>query len=85
MKFIKCARYPGEQNLALIQQDCSLYYQATRMIKEGEELRVWYGDAYTLFMGIPLAINTGSPGESPKVVKYIACSLGTSAELSVDF
>ena len=85
MTFIKCARYPGEQNLALIQQDCSLYYQATRMIKEGEELRVWYGDGYTLFMGIPLAINTGSPGESPKVVKYIACSLGTSAELSVDF
>lgn len=63
MKFINCVRHPAEQNLALIQRDSLLYYQATRVITEGEELRVWYGDEYKLFMSIPLGINTGSLGE----------------------
>lgn len=63
MKFINCARHPAEQNLALVQQDCCLYYQATRIITQGEELRVWYGDGYTLFLGIPLGINRVTPGE----------------------
>lgn len=63
MKFINCARHPAEQNLALVQQDCCLYYQATRVITEGEELRVWYGEGYKLFLGIPLATNGESLGE----------------------
>ena len=63
MKFINCARHSAEQNLALVQQDSLLYYQATRAITEGQELKVWYGDQYRLYMGIPLSIKNGSSGE----------------------
>ena len=63
MKFVSCARYVAEQNLVLVQQECSLYYEATRVITEGEELRVWYGDGYNVFMGIPLGIKSGTEGE----------------------
>ena len=63
MKFINCARHSAEQNLALVQQESFLYYQATRAITEGQELKVWYGDQYRLFMGIPLSIKNGSSGE----------------------
>ncbi|KAL9962413.1 hypothetical protein ACROYT_G031514 [Oculina patagonica] len=59
MKFVSCARYSAEQNLVLVQQECSLYYEATRLITEGEELKVWYGDAYSVFMGIPLGLKCG--------------------------
>lgn len=63
MKFVSCARHAAEQNLVLVQQECSLYYEATRVITEGEELKVWYGDGYSVFMGIPLGIKSGPEGE----------------------
>lgn len=63
MKFVSCARYAAEQNLALVQQECSLYYEAMREITEGEELKVWYGEEYSVFMGIPLGIKNRPEGE----------------------
>ena len=63
MRFVSCARHPAEQNLALVQHNGLLYYQATHVISEGEELRVWYGDEYSLFMGIPLGMKGGSTGK----------------------
>ena len=63
MKFVRSARHPAEQNLALVQQDFSLYYEATREIREGDELRVWYGDGYNLFLGLPLGVINRPQGE----------------------
>ena len=74
MKFINCARHSAEQNLALVQQDSLLYYQATRAITEGQELRVWYGDQYRLLMGIPLSIKNESSGELKAVVDAVTTS-----------
>lgn len=63
MRFVSCARYATEQNLALVQQEGSLYYEVMREITEGEELKVWYGEGYSLFMGIPLGIKNRPEGE----------------------
>ena len=71
MKFVSCAYHPAEQNLALVQQECSLYYEATRVITEGEELKVWYGEGYRMFMGIPLGLKNGSESELRVIEKYI--------------
>lgn len=60
MKFVDCAYHPVEQNLQLIQEEHVLYYEATHLITEGEELKVWYGEGYRMFMGIPLGIKSGS-------------------------
>ena len=64
MKFVRCARHVAEQNLVLVQQEYSLYYEATRVITEGVELKVWYGDGYMVFMGIPLGLKIEQEGES---------------------
>lgn len=63
MKFVDCAYHPAEQNLQLIQQEQFLYYEAISLITEGEELKVWYGEGYRMFMGIPLGIKSGSDCE----------------------
>lgn len=56
MKFVNCARQSSEQNLSLVQQNTQLYYEACRDIYCGEELLVWYGKAYEMYMGIPMGI-----------------------------
>ena len=61
MAFVRCARYPTEQNMAAIQLDGEIYYETTTDILYGSELLVWYGDAYLQFMGIPLTIKSTSP------------------------
>lgn len=56
MKFVNCARQSSEQNLSLIQDNDHLYYEASRDIYCGEELLVWYGKSYEMYMGIPVGI-----------------------------
>lgn len=53
MKFINCARNNEEQNLVLIQDGEQLFYESCREILYGEEMLVWYGNRYHMFMGIP--------------------------------
>lgn len=70
MKFVGCARHAAEQNLVLVQQECSLYYEATRVITEGVELKVWYGDGYREFMGIPLGLEIGPEGDDQMMKRH---------------
>jgi hypothetical protein len=57
LKFINCARQGTEQNLSLVQaENDQLYYEACRDIYCGEELLVWYGKTYEIYMGIPVGI-----------------------------
>ncbi|KXJ16759.1 PR domain zinc finger protein 14 [Exaiptasia diaphana] len=56
IKLINCARQTSEQNLALVQEDDHLYYEACRDIYCGEELLVWYGKSYEMYMGIPIGM-----------------------------
>ena len=58
MKFVNCARNTEEQNLVLLQDGDQLYYESCREITHGEELLVWYGNCYHMFMGIPTGIKT---------------------------
>ena len=58
MKFVKCARNSEEQNLVLVQDGDQLFYELCRDILHGEELLVWYGNHYHMFMGIPTGIKT---------------------------
>ena len=57
MKFVNCARHINEQNVALVQDGDQLYYECCRDIFRGEELLVWYGNSFTLSMGIPVGLN----------------------------
>lgn len=63
MKLINCARNSVEQNLVLVQDGKQLFYESCRDIIPGEELLVWYGNSYNMFMGIPTGIRTLSNKE----------------------
>uniref|UniRef100_A0A8C1Q4G0 PR/SET domain 6 n=1 Tax=Cyprinus carpio TaxID=7962 RepID=A0A8C1Q4G0_CYPCA len=52
MRYIRCARHCGEQNMMVV-QSC-IFYRACADIPRGTELLVWYNDSYTSFFGIPL-------------------------------
>lgn len=61
LKFVNCARQSTEQNLTVVQESDNIYYQASRDIYCGEELLVWYGKTYEMYMGIPVGIvHTGN-------------------------
>ncbi|XP_052224369.1 PR domain zinc finger protein 12-like [Dreissena polymorpha] len=51
---VQCARAETEQNLELVQVGSQIYYRATKDIQRGDELLVWYGASYTLYMGLPV-------------------------------
>ncbi|KAK3707442.1 hypothetical protein QZH41_011900 [Actinostola sp. cb2023] len=72
MKFVNCARQSTEQNLSLIQENDQLYYDACRDICCGEELLVWYGKSYEMYMGIPVGIIQKMDSQS------IECKMDTS-------
>ncbi|XP_043916687.1 putative histone-lysine N-methyltransferase PRDM6 isoform X2 [Protopterus annectens] len=57
MRYIRCARHCGEQNLTVVQYRCCIFYRACIDIPRGTELLVWYNDSYTSFFGIPLQCN----------------------------
>ncbi|XP_077416738.1 putative histone-lysine N-methyltransferase PRDM6 isoform X2 [Vanacampus margaritifer] len=54
MRYIRCARHCGEQNMMVVQYRSSIFYRACLDIPRGSELLVWYNDSYTSFFGIPL-------------------------------
>lgn len=58
MKFVNCAHNSEEQNLVLLQDGDQLFYESSREILHGEELLVWYGNRYHMFMGVPTGIKT---------------------------
>ncbi|KAK3085079.1 hypothetical protein FSP39_023909 [Pinctada imbricata] len=56
MSYVNCARHQAEQNLVVEQEGESIYYRTDRDIPVGAELLVWYGEAYTQVMGIPVTV-----------------------------
>ena len=62
MRYIQPARHIREQNLEMVQHERSIYYHVMQDLEPGTELLVWYGDQYTLYMGIPLH-QSGSMGK----------------------
>ncbi|XP_077598047.1 putative histone-lysine N-methyltransferase PRDM6 isoform X2 [Stigmatopora nigra] len=54
MRYIRCARHCGEQNMMVVQYRSSIFYRACLDIPRGSELLVWYNDSYTSFFGVPL-------------------------------
>ncbi|XP_027029129.2 PR domain zinc finger protein 14 [Tachysurus fulvidraco] len=56
MSLVQCARFPEEQNVVAVQRAGRIYYETCREIRPLQELLVWYGDTYTLYMGIPMCL-----------------------------
>ncbi|XP_031551340.1 PR domain zinc finger protein 14-like [Actinia tenebrosa] len=56
MKFVNSAISEVEQNMSVVQQGREIYYEATKNIYKGDELMVWYGRNYEMFMGVPMAL-----------------------------
>ncbi|XP_002154805.1 PR domain zinc finger protein 14 [Hydra vulgaris] len=70
MRFVNCARFEEEQNLIAEQYGDSIYYKAYKKINPGEELLVWYGNAYgneLREMFIPSIIPLSSPNTKNKI------------------
>lgn len=61
MRYIRCARHRGEQNMFAFQYCGHIYYRAFQDIPATTELLVWYDDKYPQYMGIPLEICETSP------------------------
>ncbi|OAF68959.1 PR domain zinc finger protein 12 [Intoshia linei] len=57
MSLINCARNFGESNILMKQVKQEIYYEVSKDLIEGEELLVWYGSMYDLYMGVPMGIN----------------------------
>ena len=56
MRFIRCARHKGEQNLFAFQYLGKLFYRSFKAILPGQEMLVWYDEKYPQYLGIPSAI-----------------------------
>ncbi|KAI5092158.1 PR domain zinc finger protein 14 isoform X1, partial [Silurus meridionalis] len=56
MSLVQCARFPEEQNVVAVQRAGRIYYETCREVRPLQELLVWYGDTYTLYMGIPMSL-----------------------------
>ena len=56
MRFIRCARHKGEQNLYAFQYLGKVFYRAFKTILPGQEMLVWYDEKYPQYLGIPAAI-----------------------------
>ncbi|KXJ28737.1 putative histone-lysine N-methyltransferase PRDM6 [Exaiptasia diaphana] len=54
MRFIRCARYKGEQNTSVMQYFGNIYYRVFQEISPGNEILVWYDDTCPHYLGIPL-------------------------------
>ncbi|KAL1485455.1 hypothetical protein MTO96_001284 [Rhipicephalus appendiculatus] len=54
MRFVRPAQTPLEQNIIVIQQGQSLYFNTTRALATRTELRVWYSSAYAQRWCLPL-------------------------------
>jgi len=52
MRWINCARYKEEQNMICLQYHKRIYYIVYKPVYPGQELMVWYGDAYAHRLGI---------------------------------
>ncbi|XP_038622459.1 PR domain zinc finger protein 14 [Tachyglossus aculeatus] len=65
MAAVRCARFPGEQNLAAVQQCGQIFYESCRDIPPRSELLVWYGDCYHQFLGIPVCLKLADDPNGP--------------------
>ncbi|XP_041482276.1 PR domain zinc finger protein 12-like [Lytechinus variegatus] len=53
MSHVNCARNDQEQNLEVFQMGSEIYYRAIKTIPPDQELLVYYGSSFDLFLGIP--------------------------------
>lgn len=56
MRFIRCARHRGEQNLFAFQYLGKVFYRTFKKILPGQEMLVWYDEKYPQYLGVPQAI-----------------------------
>lgn len=56
MRFIRCARHKGEQNLFAFQFLGKVYYRSFKTIQPGQEMLVWYDDKYPQYLGVPSSV-----------------------------
>uniref|UniRef100_A0A8C4QCT0 PR/SET domain 6 n=1 Tax=Eptatretus burgeri TaxID=7764 RepID=A0A8C4QCT0_EPTBU len=86
MRYIRCARHRGEQNLALVQYRSCVFYRVCLDIPRGSELLVWYDDGYTSFLGIPIHYTpqdsrTNAPTTVMEMVSQLEVPFGKSCRL----
>ncbi|XP_006813906.1 PR domain zinc finger protein 12-like [Saccoglossus kowalevskii] len=65
MSYVNCARNEEEQNLEVYQLGDDIYYRVTKSIPPDQELLVYYGSSYSMFMGIPNRHNADTMQKRP--------------------
>ena len=73
MRFIRCARHKGEQNLFAFQYLGKVYYRTFKAIMPGQEMLVWYDEKYPQYLGVPSSIFDMGPltAEGNYLVKFV--------------
>ncbi|XP_078355466.1 putative histone-lysine N-methyltransferase PRDM6 [Oculina patagonica] len=82
MRFIRCARHKGEQNLFAFQYNGNIYYRAFKDIPTGTELLVWYDEQYPMYMGIPLGVQVDAIPTTPTAATLDRKQDGTAFQQS---
>ena len=85
MRFIRCARHKGEQNLFAFQYLGKVFYRSFKAILPGQEMLVWYDEKYPQYLGIPSAIfDMGAviPSGRLSVIIYALCFIFLSLGFS---
>ncbi|XP_064645920.1 lipoxygenase homology domain-containing protein 1-like [Lineus longissimus] len=54
LRYVNCARIEEEQNMKAYQERSQIYYETIKAIYPGEELLVYYGDAYAKTLGFKI-------------------------------
>ncbi|KAL3183803.1 hypothetical protein MRX96_033874 [Rhipicephalus microplus] len=52
MRYVNCAPQQSQQNLLAFVRQGAVYYRTNRVVYPGEELFVWYGDAFAKQLGL---------------------------------
>ncbi|XP_041369780.1 PR domain zinc finger protein 12-like [Gigantopelta aegis] len=53
LSYVNCARSEQEQNLETFQVEHNIFYRAIKDIPPKQELLVWYGASFNMYMGLP--------------------------------
>ena len=85
MRFIRCARHKGEQNLFAFQYLGKVYYRSFKAILPGQEMLVWYDEKYPQYLGVPSSIfDMGPLTAEGKYLLYLWVNLFTAKYTTQD-
>nr|XP_037273253.1 probable histone-lysine N-methyltransferase PRDM7 [Rhipicephalus microplus] len=83
MRYVNCAPQQSQQNLLAFVRQGAVYYRTNRVVYPGEELFVWYGDAFAKQLGLIGKSATASAQNKQGAKEFVFIFFCTLNETSV--